>query len=184
MLNALIEEFPETITVDGIEYRIDTDFRRWIGLNEALLDKELNSDDLNYLILSLFKYDLPTNGEEAGKAIIRFLRGNVDESKEARSSGKGKRVFSFLYDGDYIIGAFMECYHIDLVKIRYMHWWHFLALLNALSSECELKKRMSYRGMDLSKLSKKERSRIRKIQREIALPQEELDEESIANAFG
>lgn len=185
MLNCLIEEYPETITVDGIDYRIDTDFRRWIGLNEALLDKELSSDDLNYLILSLFIDNfLPTNGIETGRAIIQFLRGNIDDSKDRKGASKGKRVFSFLYDGDYIIGAFMECYHIDLVETRYMHWWHFLALLNALNSDCELKKRMSYRSMDLSKLSKKERSRIRKIQREIALPQEELDEESIASAFG
>lgn len=184
MLNALIEEYPDTISVEGIEYQIDTDFRRWIGLNEALLDKELESKDLNYIILELFESDIPENGVEAGKAIIKFLQGNIDESKKVKGASKGKRVFSFLYDCDYIIGAFMECYHIDLVRIRYMHWWHFLALLNALNSECELKKRMNYRGMDLSKLSRKERSRIRKIQREIALPQEELDEESIAAAFG
>lgn len=184
MLNALIEEYPDTIIVDGKEYSIDTNFRRWIGLNEALLDKQLEPDDLNHLVLALFKEELPENGAATGKEIIRFLRGNIDDSKEGKGAVKGKRVFSFLYDSDYIIGAFMECYHIDLVRIRYMHWWHFLALLNALNSECELKKRMNYRGMDLSKLNKKERSRIRKIQREIALPQEELDEESIAAAFG
>ena len=96
MLNCLIEEYPETITVDGIDYRIDTDFRRWIGLNEALLDKELSSDDLNYLILSLFIDNLlPTNGIETGRAIIQFLRGNIDDSKDRKGASKGKRVFSF-----------------------------------------------------------------------------------------
>lgn len=185
MLNCLIENYPKHIYVDGKAYRIDTDFRRWIGLNEALLDKNLEPEDLNYLILSLFRDELPSNGSEAGKEIIRFLLGNINERQNGKHKAKSKRVMSFLYDGDYILGAFMECYHIDLIKIHYMHWWHFLALLNALNSECELKKRMSYRSIDLSKIKdKKERARIRKIQNEIALPHEELDEDSIANAFG
>lgn len=184
MLNCLIENYPKHIYVEGKAYRIDTDFRRWIGLNEALLDKGLEPDDLNHLILSLFKDKLPNNGSEAGKEIIKFLMGNVNDSKSENRKSKNKRVLSFMHDGDYILGAFLECYGIDLIEVHYMHWWHFLALLSALNSECELKKRMSYRSMDLSKIKdKKERARIRKIQNEIALPHEELDEDSIANAF-
>ena len=185
MLNCLIEPYPKTITVDGVDYRIDTDFRRWIGLNEALLDPELSKDDLNYLLISLFYGDIPSNGKAAGKAIMRFLQGNVKDEKTMEKKSRQKRVLSFTYDSDYILGAFMECYHMDLIHIRYLHWWHFLALLGALNNDCELKQRMSYRSMDTSKIkNKQEKARIRKIQREIALPSVEIDEDSIASAFG
>ena len=93
-------------------------------------------------------------------------------------------VFSFTYDQDYIIGAFQECYKLDILNIRHMHWWHFNALLNALNTTCELKQRIMYRSIKLSDISdKKGRNRIRKIQRQIAIPAPEMNEYEIASVF-
>lgn len=185
MRNAIIEGYPDSIIVNGESYLIDTDFRRWIGLTEALLDSQLGKEDLNYLIQSLFIDRIPNDGIGASRALMNFLNRTNEERKPTKKGTKGKRVLSFSVDCDYIIGAFMECYRMDLVHIRYMHWWHFLALLKSLNSTCELKQRMEHRSINLSKVkNKKERARIRKIQRDIALPSLEMDEDDIADAFG
>lgn len=119
MFNALIEEYPEEIMVHGKLYQIDSDFRRWIGLNEALMDAEMTDEERVLLIIDLFVNDAPEDIAEAVESIVLFLQGNVLNT-EKKSSGDVKKnslyVFSFTYDQDYIIGAFLEYYNIDLLN--------------------------------------------------------------------
>ena len=39
MRNLLLESLPNSLEIGGRKYRIDTDFRTWLSLNEALLNK-------------------------------------------------------------------------------------------------------------------------------------------------
>lgn len=188
MINALLVEYPDSLVIDDQEYLIETDFRRWIGLNEAMQDTSLTDEEKGYLILSLFSDEVPDGFDAAIMAVASFLQGNIYEWKGKVSSTtvkkKSRYVFSFTYDQDYIIGAFLECYQIDLINIDYMHWWHFNALLNALNGNCELKQRISIRSTKLSDIAdKKERNRIRKLQHQIMIPAEEMSDEEIASVF-
>ena len=50
-------------------------------------------------------------------------------------------MFNWSVDSAYILGGFLEHYNIDLMQIKYMHWWKFKALFNnsfclSLSSSC------------------------------------------------
>ncbi|MCR0349336.1 hypothetical protein DWW36_12335 [Erysipelotrichaceae bacterium AF15-26LB] len=184
MINALFEEYPEALYIDGEYYKISTDFRRWIALNEAMLDKTLSEEEKGCIAMSLFKDEVPDDYNSAIISIAEFLQGNIIENEYKSTNKKSRYVFSFTYDQDYIIGAFKECYGIDILNIPYMHWWHFNALLNSLNSSCELKQRIMYRSIRLSDIiDKKERNRIRKIQRQIAIPAPELNDEEIASVF-
>ena len=184
MINALLESYPDTVIVHGKRYKIKTDFRHWIGLNEAMLDKELSDEEKGYIALYLFVDDVPNDSICAINALAVFMQGNICEKETGAVSRKSRYVFSFTYDQDYIIGAFQECYKLDILNIRHMHWWHFNALLNALNTTCELKQRIMYRSIKLSDISdKKERNRIRKIQRQIAIPAPEMNEYEIASVF-
>ena len=65
-----------------------------------------------------------------------------------------------------------------------MHWYEFRALLNTLPEDTPLKKRMSYRAINiLSIKDKAEKKRIKDIQRSIALPSRELSIYEIGNQF-
>ena len=188
MINGLIEKYPTSITVARKSYQIDTDFRRWIGFHEALLDNALTSNNKLMLMYQLFKDAIPSMiyEKETIAQVAEFLKGNVMISNQKDNSKTNKQVFSYTYDQEYIIGAFLECYGIDLINIEYLHWYHFCALLNALNPNCELKQRIMYRSYDLSSIKdKNERKRIKKIQKMIELPQMkiELSDEDIANAF-
>lgn len=183
MLNSLIQPYPEVITIDGKDYEVYTDFRKWIALTEALLDKELNTMELFIVLTSVFINEKPEMTQETIQQIVRFLNGNTGAKKGKQSKKRNKRVLSFDMDCDCIIAAFMQCYHIDLISVQYMHWWHFLALLYSLD-DCEMKRRMDYRSINVSNIKdKKERARIRKIQSDIAIPSSEIDEDRIASAF-
>lgn len=184
MINALFEEYPEALYINGEYYKIFTDFRRWIALYEAMLDKTLSEEEKGCIAMFLFQNDVPKDYSSAIISIAKFLQGNISENKHKTTAKKSRYVFSYTYDQDYIIGAFKECYGIDILNISYMHWWHFNALLNSLNSSCELKQRIMYRSIRLSDISdKKERNRIRKIQRQIAIPAPELNDEEIASVF-
>lgn len=184
MINALLEGYPDTVMVHGESYKINTDFRYWIGLNEAMLDQNLSDEEKGYIALSLFANDVPEDNLCAINALAVFMQGNICEKETDVVRKKSRYVFSFTYDQDYIIGAFQECYKLDILNVKYMHWWHFNALLNALNTTCELKQRIMYRSIKLSDISdKKERNRIRKIQRQIAIPASELNEYEIASVF-
>lgn len=57
-------------------------------------------------------------------------------------------------------------------------------LFDGLSEENEIKKRIMYRGINLSEIrDPEERKRIRKIQKVIELKQEELTDYDIGDAF-
>ena len=54
-----------------------------------------------------------------------------------------------------------------------------------MNEDCELKKRMGYRSIDLNQIKdKEERERIRKIQKQIAIIDYEVTSEEIGDAFG
>ena len=184
MINLLTDDLPKTVLVDGKEYKIYTDFRDYIELHQMLIDKRDDSEIYLY-IQDLFIDEIPDDFVETIKAINEFKKGNTaNQPKGNAVKSKSKYVFSFLEDAPYIIGGFRECYGIDLLHIKYMHWWEFNALLESLNESCELKKRIYYRSIDLSTIkNKEERNRIKKIQRSIAISVKEISDEDIANAF-
>ena len=89
-----------------------------------------------------------------------------------------------MYDAGYVLAAFRQAYNIDLRNIRYMHWYEFRWLFEALPDNIPLKERINYRSINVSDIKdNKERSRIRKIQRATALPNN-IGDMDIGSIFG
>ena len=181
MRNLLLESLPSSLEIGGRKYRIDTDFRTWLTLNEALLNKAGQRVIMHHII-KLFRDDIPSDVDALIAAVGWFLQCGEEVKDEKRRS---KRIFSYSYDSDYIISAFQEFYSIDLMRTRYMHWWKFNLLLGTISYNCELKESIRYRSINVIKIKDPaERRRIRKIQAQIALPRDEpLSDEEIASVF-
>lgn len=146
----------------------------------------INMDALKLPVSSEGTGDVPEDGERDP--------GNALDDKGADPEGAldgedleeepVKMVYSFEYDYAYILAGFRQCYQIDLKTIDYMHWWEFRCLFQGLPADTEIKQRIRYRSMDLSRIKdKEERKRIRRIQNEIRLPGEELSDYEIGNAF-
>ena len=183
-MNLFYESLPTSVIVNGKPVRIRTDFREYISLLDMLKDKDVKSVD-KLLILSEYFLDDVEISQPAIDALCDFMSADFSDG-EASQTGtvRQKNLFSFSIDYPYILSAFLRDYGIDLVNIKYLHWWKFRMLFDGLSEENEIKKRIMYRGINLNEIKDaEERKRIRKIQKVIELKQEELTDFDIGDAF-
>ena len=202
-MNVFYEELPEACEINGREYSVITDFREWIRFSDMLksdIPPEFKLEFLSEMFLEEVP-DLYTEDgiEEVMDAITSFLSlsgtefpdissdeaNSEEESEEVEyEEQRAKKAIYYEQDAPYIISAFRREYQIDLLSVPYMHWWEFRMLLDGLSEESQIKKRIYWRTCDVSKMDKKERREILKIRRSITIPEEEyVSDEDIGNAF-
>ncbi len=183
-MNLFYEELPMSVMVHGKTVRIRTDFRDYIRLLDMLKDKDVKPMDKLLILREYFLDDIEIT-QFSIDALCDFMSADFSD-REASQTGTGRRknLFSFSIDYPYILSAFLRDYGIDLIDIKYLHWWKFRMLFDGLSEDNEIKKRIMYRGMNLNEIKDpEERKRIRKIQKVIELKQEELTDFDIGDAF-
>lgn len=156
---------PETITVSGIEYPIDTDFRTWVEFQQILLNDLQEFEKTEKVLQIIDKIGLPQT-KEALEAAVQFYVGASTE----KSTGGGKNVqaFDFVKDSEYIFSAFYQFYRLDLATEN-MHWWRFKALFKSLPDDCEMCKIMGYRTIDIKKVPKEQKQFYREMKQRYAL---------------
>lgn len=189
MMNILYEPFPESVTVDSIEYPIITDFREWFRFSDMIGDDEI-PQDYKLQLMKKWLYDEPKRiTGELVTALFDFYKvkalkpeQHYDNDNEEEQLSKPP-VLNWSIDAPYIIGDFQRYYGIDLFNTE-MHWWKFHILLSALPEESQMMKRIGYRSVDLGQIkNESERKRIMKMKQLYALPFE-LDDEDIGAIFG
>lgn len=100
-----------------------------------------------------------------------------DADKPCRERVRRTAVYDFDEDFEYLWGAFLSEYGIDLVECS-MHWWKFRALMMSLSEDCRFSKILAYRSMDTSKIESREVRRFyEKMKRRLSLPDRRTAEE-------
>lgn len=183
--NLLIDTLPETVTVDGREFSIRTDFRISVMFELLIGDTELTPQQKLQQTLLLYYDEIPANGEEAIEQVLNFYGCG----RQRKTSGTAKKkeikspIYSFEHDDGMIFAAFYDQYGIDLNEIEHLHWWKFKAMFDALKSDNEIVKIMSYRATDLSSIKDKhERNRIAKLKAIHAIPVNMTHEEKVAAA--
>lgn len=196
-MNVFYESLPEVLVIDGKEYPIITDFREWLRFSDMLKSDIPKNYKLEFLE-DMFLEDIPPiysleDMDLVMKAITDFLslsalefpvRQQEEESIEVFEDEGVKKAIYYEQDAPYIISAFQREYQMDLLSVEYLHWWEFRMLLDGLSEESQIKKRIYWRTCDVSKMDKKERMEILRIRRKITIPEEEyVDDEDIGNAF-
>lgn len=193
-MNFFYEELPSTVNVRGENIKVITDFREYIRLLDMLKDQELEALQKFAIIQQYFIDDVVAD-EEAISALSHFITmdtncakvaetGDCEEPQEKLQEKPKKNLFSYSIDYPYILSGFLRDYGIDLIDIKYMHWWKFRMLFDGLSDDTEIKQRIMYRSVDLSEIKdKEEKKRIKKIQKSIQLPSESLTDYDIGNAF-
>lgn len=138
-MNFLTTKPPETVVLSGLEYPVHTDFRIFLEI-EGLLQSEEQEKGL-LQALSLFYGGVPVDVEAGMERLAWFFRCGKPAAK-----GRGqttKPAFSFAQDGELIYAAFLEQYGIDLIEVKHLHWWKFMALFEGLKADhvfCEIRR--------------------------------------------
>ena len=170
-MNILLDGLPDTVTIGGREYPIETDFRAGIAF-EILVQK--GETRLNEIMRPWYgKYGYPRDVDGAVEAALWFYRCGEDkdttqDEKANRRPQNAKQGYSFEVDADALLSSFWQAYKIDL-STEALHWWAFRSLMRGLPDECEFQKRIYYRTVNLKDLPKKERERVAKIRAKIAI---------------
>ena len=188
MMNFFSQVIPDTITVNNVEYEINTDFRVWVEIDRLLTQSKAITPEILAAVLDLsFKEKaLPPKLEDTLSAIISFYGCNETTSKKASKGAKAqKRIVSFVHDSALIYAAFLSQYRIDLTCDE-LHWWKFRALFDALGDEHKLSEVMKCRGTDAQKIKDKERrAYVKRMQEQYRLPDnrsiEEIERDNIEN---
>lgn len=168
MINLLTSPLPDSITVDGKEYPINTDFRVWIKIEELLGSSIPDTDKLIGIFSLAFINKIPPNGLGAIKGIMQFF-SPFAPSKSKEKQNSAPPLFSFSYDGGFIYAAFLSQYGIDLTSAT-LHWWRFLALFTSLNS-CKFTDILRIRGLSLSSVNDpNQKSQLRHLKRIYRLP--------------
>ena len=186
-MNLFYEALPDTVSVNGSDYHIYTDFRDWMRFLDLQEDENISQRDKILLMFRWFKEMPPPEfAEEALEALISFaVRGKIQTEKKNSSQKSTDRILSYSYDAPFIYAAFLSEYRIDLMETDGMHWHLFLNLFDALPEEMPIKQRMYYRAVNLSCIKdKKEQKRIRKIKETVRIPHKKLDAWQTGDFFG
>ena len=179
-MNLLLDKLPETITIDGREHKIKTNFRDWIKFEIEMI-KDSDGQDKIMLMNDLLYNDMPQNLKLTAEKLIEFYTCGEVANK---NNGKGnhKRIYDYQKDQFMIYIAFMQYYQIDLNKIEYMHWWKFRKMFIELPDESKIKKVMMYRSINItSNMSPEQRKFYAEMKRIYALKE---DTEKKAHGFG
>lgn len=168
-VNFIINGLPESVTVDGMVYPINWDFR--IGMQfEDILRSDMPEGDKLLRLLRLYYPQIPANLYGAMEQMLWFYRCGEAEQKEEKKERYQRRnskepAYSFSQDSAYIYAAFKEQYGIDLTTIESLHWWKFMALFESLGEDTKMSRIMYYRKASTSGLSKDKRAFINEMKK-------------------
>lgn len=180
MINFLTKSLPDSISVCGKDYPINTDFKVWIEIQNILSESNLSSVDkiIKFFSLAFISPNLPPSFEDTLSALSGFL--SPLPKGEGNGGGDGTPAFSFIYDGGLIYAAFLSQYGIDLSSAR-LHWWSFLALFYSLNN-CKFTEIVGIRTADLSSVKDPDYKRfLRKQKRLYRIPKASDDFSSEIN---
>lgn len=175
-MNKLYDDSPDTLTIGGREYVINSDWRTWVKFEIKLLkNTDIEFSDIISLIF-VDGYPPLELQEETTEQILWFYRCGLPPDSR-HSGGSNEQIFDYDYDAGYIYSAFVQQYKINLKESK-SHWWEFRWMFLALSPETEFVKIMSYRTIKItSKMpaeQKKHYAQMKKLHK-LPLPQSQVE---------
>lgn len=180
-MNILIDKLPTSVVIDGVEYKINSDFRTSILFSLLIEDNDVNEQDKILGALQLYYDVIPNNINSAIDGIINFYlcNDNNNTSSGSLKNKSNKKVLDYEIDSNYIYSAFLTQYHIDLQDIEYLHWWKFKAMLESLNDDLMLSKIIKFRSIDVSKIQDKEQKKYYQKMQKMYEIKEKISEEEL-----
>ena len=134
-MNILLDDLPEAIEINGVEYAVNFDFRSGLACILDMESSELTDEEKAILLLRrIYGETIPDDVETAIKLVVKFLDGGKEQPEEENPFADNVRLYSFEKDATLIYAAFRQTHGIDLQKAD-LHWWQFLALFMDLGAD-------------------------------------------------
>ena len=140
--------YPEYAEVDGIRYKINTDFRVALRCFDVIDDTSICDEERALAVIFLLFGEVPTNQLEDFLRIAGdYLRcGEKEATQESHN-----RDMDFTADEKYIAASFMSDYQIDLSRVD-MHFWQYIHLIQGFTERSVMSRVREIRNYDLEEL--------------------------------
>lgn len=153
----MIGALPESLSVNGKEIPISSDFRIVLRIFEAFEDSALTDSEKAFVMVKLLYRDEISRSsyEEAVQKACWFCDGgDMPKSKPEKV-----KLMDWKHDESLIFPAVNRCAGFEVRSCEYMHWWTFLGFFSeiegGLFSEVMYLRYKLTRGEKLSKNEKK-----------------------------
>lgn len=182
-----LDPLPESITVDGLEVPLNTDFRAVLRYDRLIQEDPGTGENIIPAFQEIFP-EIPATSsiKELLEALGDFVSGGERNESEHRPSKKvlgvnSNKAMDFYIDDRRIWTAFYRTYRIDLRTIEYLHWWDFLELLEELPEDVRLEKVIHYRTVDTksSRVGREEKKVLEAMQRYYKIRNRKSKEEEL-----
>lgn len=153
---------PKKVEVDGVYYKIDTDFRTALSVMDMYNDGALSAYDKHIIAIKTMYTtrnksgklvtNIPENIVGAAEALVAFLNGSrlEDESNEEVSSASEEKskipILDYYEDEKLLFSAVNKVAGKEVRAEKYMHWWTFIGLCSAIDDNSAISHIMSIRN--------------------------------------
>lgn len=121
-------DLPTSLTVCGIEYDIQTDFRCILDVLEILNDIDIGAKERSFLALLYFYLNFeampPEHYQEALEQCFWFIDGGKNNDQTGK---KAPRLMDWEKDFPYIIAPVNRVIGHEIRTDKHLHWWTFLS---------------------------------------------------------
>ena len=125
----MIGKLPTSIQIDGVHYKIRTDYRDILRIFEAFADNDLTDQEKWTVAVVIFFEIVPSNLEEAIKQFKWFINRGEEEKQDNRAL---KPLYDWEQDEQMIFQAVNKVAGKEVRELEYMHWWTFLGLFSEI----------------------------------------------------
>jgi len=144
------DKIPTHVTVSGRRYRIDTDFRNVMRMNEIMTRVDLTDEARDWLALRCMMRHPPRKRSrqiELLKALRELLFG------DRRGASDNKKITDIDQDAELIFAAFYQEYGINLWR-DHLSWFEFTALLAGIAEGTRYSDVLTIRARPMPKPTK------------------------------
>lgn len=124
----MIGLLPKSLKVNGIEYKIRSDFRVALLIFEAFNDVELNNIEKAQICIECLYEEIPEDTENAYKKAVWFLDGGDTPKSEPLR----RKTFDWKQDESLIFSAVNKSAGFETRSVEYIHWWTFLGYFSEI----------------------------------------------------
>ena len=129
----MLGTLPKTLNVNGVDYKIRTDYRDILRIFSAFNDQELNDNEKAYVLMKQIYIEMekiPKSAFRAAyEAAFNFIECHV---KEDRPSPK---IVNWEKDEQLIFPAINKVAGCEVRALEYLHWWTFLGYFQGIDRD-------------------------------------------------
>lgn len=131
----MLGELPKTLTVDGKEYEIRSDFKTGLLILQAFQDPDLTVEEAGMVMLQCLYKDfesIPMAAQnEAYKQAIWFMNcGEYDETNPYIPPTR--KLYDFEQDSQVIFSSINKVAGYEVRSLDYLHFWTFIGYFNEI----------------------------------------------------